>query len=655
MHGAHTTRSLSMTPYFDKKEKEEPLTPPPQSLGGEEPEKNPISSEIFASRLRAVASGAFFKKEDKTKREDAFLQAQGLNMSKKTEEKPFLERIKGIKNFWGEKEKKEEKIDATEKNFAAKDAYSQTTQDKSVISSVVRPFDAKKITDIEQKKQFPTSSQKAGMMDTIIFPPNQKSLNPPNDPPHTVKTTQRRILYPLKTETSHKSIAPDLSQSPPSSGRDPEHELGENDQSEILPTITLGPIKTPEPPAPPRLTEQARTKQEKTSFPRIIEPGGALRGEAYSVPSPTPKVSQEISAIKPLIRKKEIDTPLFVEKEKPKDKLQSPHLISLETKPNTFTLQKTPNSAPTQVQRASLSQEVFHGSENIQTPPKPEERPTTHISPIHTYRSDIEQEVKKQKTSFVSIVAAEQRKRAEHRPVLKEKKRTNTALLMLSIFFIAASIGVAGFSYYANIKKNGGVLPVQGPPQSIIFADTYTEFDVTNTTSNDLVRTVSSHIQNKNILLDSVENLYFTRIENGMRRELAAQEFFDSAGLNTPSRFRSAIEGRFMLGMHAFNGNQPFFIFKTILFENAFAEMLSWEATIAREVMPVFGLGAPDRDLQNKKFRDLVIKNKDVRVLEDNGGRTVLLYSFVNRDTLIITTSEDTFLEIVARISLSGR
>jgi hypothetical protein len=56
----------------------------------------------------------------------------------------------------------------------------------------------------------------------------------------------------------------------------------------------------------------------------------------------------------------------------------------------------------------------------------------------------------------------------------------------------------------------------------------------------------------------------------------------------------------------------------------------------------------------NNLFEDEVVKNKDIRVLKDSTNTTVLLYSFINKETLIITTNEQTFNEVYDRLTISS-
>jgi hypothetical protein len=49
------------------------------------------------------------------------------------------------------------------------------------------------------------------------------------------------------------------------------------------------------------------------------------------------------------------------------------------------------------------------------------------------------------------------------------------------------------------------------------------------------------------------------------------------------------------------------------------------------------------------KFTDRIIENHDTRALETNLGDIVLLWTFLDRSTLVITTNEATLREILSR------
>ena len=152
-----------------------------------------------------------------------------------------------------------------------------------------------------------------------------------------------------------------------------------------------------------------------------------------------------------------------------------------------------------------------------------------------------------------------------------------------------------------------------------------------------------------------------TAEEGGIPKLISAQTFLSMLGAEATDSLARSFEPLFFFGVHVFNGNQPFLIFKTLSYENTFAGMLAWESTLQKELSPVFGAALTRADLQpiatstetilpSASFEDKVLRNKDARVFRGRGGEIVLLYSFVDHATLVITTNEYTFAEIISRL-----
>jgi hypothetical protein len=55
------------------------------------------------------------------------------------------------------------------------------------------------------------------------------------------------------------------------------------------------------------------------------------------------------------------------------------------------------------------------------------------------------------------------------------------------------------------------------------------------------------------------------------------------------------------------------------------------------------------RHLTTAQWRDLIYKNKDVRVLRNQAGEIIMLYSFIDTQTVVITDTLDTFSEVLRR------
>jgi hypothetical protein len=80
--------------------------------------------------------------------------------------------------------------------------------------------------------------------------------------------------------------------------------------------------------------------------------------------------------------------------------------------------------------------------------------------------------------------------------------------------------------------------------------------------------------------------------------------------------------------------------------------MLKWEENIAKDLDGIFNL-SENGELQTNTFIDETVKNRDMRVLKDKSGNPLVLYSFIDRKTLIIAKNESLLSAIVGKILLN--
>ena len=155
-----------------------------------------------------------------------------------------------------------------------------------------------------------------------------------------------------------------------------------------------------------------------------------------------------------------------------------------------------------------------------------------------------------------------------------------------------------------------------------------------------------------------------------------------------------------MLGTYNDNGTAaPFIILTNNFFQNAYAGMISWEKTMPDDLVNVFGYADKTVKQENTvttvlpisfastsptstpalpnfasstatsaipsfvytppissyfniqgSFKDGVIDNKDVRAFTEPDGTMLVLYSFVDNNTIVITTDENALAEIINRL-----
>lgn len=143
-----------------------------------------------------------------------------------------------------------------------------------------------------------------------------------------------------------------------------------------------------------------------------------------------------------------------------------------------------------------------------------------------------------------------------------------------------------------------------------------------------------------------ISELYFIKGEGSEQFLLSAEEFISLSTTKSPEAVRRSLLERFMFGFHNTGTSiEPYIVLKTEFFQNTFTGMLKWEPEMFEDIKAWFS----DKTLSAQSFTDKILKNKDIRELKDNAGNTVILYGFLDKETLVITTNEATFLEVLDR------
>ena len=100
--------------------------------------------------------------------------------------------------------------------------------------------------------------------------------------------------------------------------------------------------------------------------------------------------------------------------------------------------------------------------------------------------------------------------------------------------------------------------------------------------------------------------------------------------------------------------NSAFIIFNTDFFQNAFAGMLKWEQTMPEELASLLGyqysLEYSQEYSAGGRFVDKIIKNRDTRQYMANNGEIIFLYSFIDKNTIIIGANETIIPVLLERI-----
>ncbi len=125
-----------------------------------------------------------------------------------------------------------------------------------------------------------------------------------------------------------------------------------------------------------------------------------------------------------------------------------------------------------------------------------------------------------------------------------------------------------------------------------------------------------------------------------------AEELFAFLGTRLSEETIRALEPALMIGGVAMNEKVPFIVIRSYNFDALFVGLLTWEKYMFADLTPLFTSSSP---ITSMFFRDTIVNNKPARVLYDDVGNEVVVYSFVNQDTVVITAGSGALTEIIER------
>ncbi|MSU55703.1 MAG: hypothetical protein EXS51_00105 [Candidatus Taylorbacteria bacterium] len=295
-----------------------------------------------------------------------------------------------------------------------------------------------------------------------------------------------------------------------------------------------------------------------------------------------------------------------------------------------------------------------------------ETKPSDALKPLRTYQSDVEELMHKTEVSKATIVIAEAKKTLEKKAEPEPEPR-NTPALPVKIFSISGalplgtrwnvklivvvvvgilvltSIGVGAF-YFLR-----GDVPPETPPvvqetQKAIGVELQGKEGRAGVIGaiQETVQSISVPQSEVRTVPLKVGDVPLTTTELLGRLETKAPPTLVRALLPTP-----------LLGIHGFKGGQTFLLLGVTSFDNAFAGMLAWEPTLLDDIGPLFNISSRGilndvgsttaKALSNTiVIKDVIIRNKDARAAFDPQGVIVFLYAFLDKQTLVFTTNEDT-------------
>lgn len=273
------------------------------------------------------------------------------------------------------------------------------------------------------------------------------------------------------------------------------------------------------------------------------------------------------------------------------------------------------------------------------------ETPPSTLQTLRTYEGDVRDTVKKDKVSLTKMAIAEQSKVRTAGEVGKQlpTNRKKNIIISISILFILA----AGVLLYLVVTKRNAVTEIEiaARPQLLLAVESEKEVVLKDTTKVHLLEAIRREVNGP----QTVATMRAFFLKTGENRYMTSTDFLGALEIPLPPSLTRTILPNMTIGSHAFDGNHLFLVLKIDSYDQSVAGMFDWEHTMIDTLGPLI-VGRTVSSEERKSFTDGVAKNIDTRMLRSNDNKLLLMYAFLDRDTIVITDSEVTLAEISKRL-----
>ncbi len=313
-------------------------------------------------------------------------------------------------------------------------------------------------------------------------------------------------------------------------------------------------------------------------------------------------------------------------------------------------------------------------------PPRPNAVPAPDR--MHTYTSDFSKRIDTQGASTFSVLAAEQdaaAPRVETRTV--QRSRNPKALLAVGSGVLLVVLAIGGIIMTYQFVMTMRATPIASlTVPSIVVADEYRELNGTGIALvQSLATTAGSALVPGNVLVTYILESPQTGEEGLARTPAGGAAFLRATQIPAPDILLRNIAKESAVGIvNAGGETNAFFALRVDSYERTYAGMLTWEPLMMRDLAllyPLYPARVEEPQVETAsstasttpatstpvrldpvpavaftRFADAVVANHDVRILRDTAGRSLMLYGYADKRTLIIARDEAAFETLLTRL-----
>lgn len=279
------------------------------------------------------------------------------------------------------------------------------------------------------------------------------------------------------------------------------------------------------------------------------------------------------------------------------------------------------------------------------------------VKVLRTYTSDMVDAIRTNEISVIKIALSEKEKR-EQDDSFKKAEGTNftkTLLIIGGVVLVACAIVGSYFLIQKKAEKDA-------PKTTINSINTFISYDAKlyiDTTKIFNATDLSNAIKNEPVAdQGQVRALFLTKTVNAVPEMLTSNALLSLVNTTAPGALTRSLSDKYLLGKYSIENNTSpmFLILETTDYNQAYASMLDWEKTILNDLSILFNINIANSNnpILEKTWKDIIVNNKDARVLYGDNGEGLLYYVFVNKNDLVITNNIDALKEVINRIIIKN-
>jgi len=275
---------------------------------------------------------------------------------------------------------------------------------------------------------------------------------------------------------------------------------------------------------------------------------------------------------------------------------------------------------------------------------------------VETFAEDMVKAIENDRGGLIKkIIHEEEEHEAQKKNLSPESAKNKTFLLIGFLLLFLASI-LFIFLFFFNKEINTvSVAPLYS---SIIFTDQTDFYAIDGFTEDKIVQIIFNRSNNTKVKIGGVNGIYLT--ENKMVVSFNKFMTFIKGSLNKDQS--NLFSNNFLIGIFKSGASSVspnigdlFILLKIRSFTDIFPVMKVWENKMLYDFYGFFGVDlTPETNyLFTKDWEEGIVSNKNARILKDNDGKIILMYVYLDDNSIVITDSESAVNEVVLRLNSS--